>query len=76
MNVQDGRMTMRERVALGMVLAVCAMAQAEVWTLKEPRAWARDGKAVSMKALGGGAFELRHTGGADWCCLRRWCCFR
>ena len=57
---------MRERVALGMVLAVCAMAQAEAWTLKEPRAWARDGKAVSMKALGGGAFELRHTGGADW----------
>ena len=52
-----------------MMAAVCAGAvavRAEVWTIRNPRAWAREKDAVSMKVLADGAFELRHTGGADW----------
>ena len=52
-----------------MVAVVCAgamAAQAEVRTIRNPRAWAREKDAVSMKTRADGAIELRHTGDADW----------
>ena len=48
------------------VMAVCGMAQAETWTLKTPRAWAREGSKVALKTRADGVFELRHAGEADW----------
>ena len=48
--------------------ALHAAAGAEgAWTLEAPCAWAREPSAMKFAALPGGAFEVRHAGGRDWC---------
>ena len=42
-------------------------AEVNAWAFKDLRAWAREKDAVKLVKLSDGAFEVRHTGGADWC---------
>ncbi|MGN0853520.1 MAG: glycoside hydrolase [Kiritimatiellia bacterium] len=49
--------------AAALVFGACA----ETWTFKDPHAWSRVESAATLTARGGGAFELRHTAGEDWC---------
>lgn len=49
------------------VALVAGFAAAEQsWTMSKPSAWARTKDAVKLEALSEGAFEVRHTGSADW----------
>ena len=41
--------------------------ETNAWAFKDLRAWAREKDAVKLAVLPGGAFDVRHTGGADWC---------
>ena len=41
--------------------------EANAWAFKDLRAWSREKDAVKLTTLPDGAFEVRHTGGADWC---------
>lgn len=44
-------------------LDLCA---GEVWTLGAPRTWSRDNTST-LKILDATGFEIRHSGGLDWC---------
>ena len=53
--------------ALALLSFVADGAEVNAWAFKDPRAWAREKDAVKLVKLSDGAFEVRHTGGADWC---------
>ena len=53
-------------VALSALMAFSAVA-GDSWDMGKPQAWARDKDAVKLEVLDDGAFEVRHTGEADWC---------
>ena len=55
-------------IAAAMAALVAGFAAAaETWTMESPHAWAREKGAVKVAQLPDGAFEVRHTGAADWC---------
>ena len=39
----------------------------ESWTMKNPYPWARAKDAIKLEVLPDSTFEMRHSGGADWC---------
>ena len=53
--------------ALALFSFVADGAEVNAWAFKDLRAWAREKDAVKLVKLSDGAFEVRHTGGADWC---------
>ena len=52
---------------VGCLLQAAAGDETNAWAFRNLRAWAREKNAVKLAALPDGAFEVRHTGGADWC---------
>ena len=52
---------------VGCLLQTAAGDETNAWAFKDLRAWAREKDAVKLVKLSDGAFEVRHTGGADWC---------
>ena len=40
---------------------------ANAWKMADYRAWSREKNAVKLSAMTDNGFEVRHTGGADWC---------
>lgn len=59
---------MKRRIILWTALAAFASlsAPAEEWTFGKLRTWSRNNLST-VKELDGNAFEVRHTGGQDWC---------
>ncbi len=55
----------------GAVLVAAAFSvhggDAESWRMAGFSAWSREKDAVKLSALSENSFEVRHTGGADWC---------
>ena len=54
-------------VLVGCLLQAVAGDETNAWAFRDVRAWAREKGAVKLTPLPDGAFEVRHTGGADWC---------
>ena len=53
---------------VGALLQTAAGGTAEnAWKMAGYRAWSREKNAVKLSAMTDSGFEVRHTGGADWC---------
>ena len=67
MKYKHGTMALLCAALAGCLLQTAAGDEANAWAFKELRAWARVKNAVKLTTLPDGAFEVRHTGGPDWC---------
>ncbi len=67
MKSKQGSMALLCAVLVGCLLHTAAGDETNAWAFKDLRAWSREKNAVKLAPLPAGAFEVRHTGGADWC---------
>ena len=57
-----------KRCMTGMdLVAALAASGAESWAMADYHAWSREKDAVKLSAMTDSGFEVRHTGGPDWC---------